>query len=206
MKIGTKLSVVIIGITIVPLIVISSFAFLNGRRALEKNTISRLEAVTTLKEAEFERWINGNMNFLQHVSEIEIVENYAGKLVELEPGSSEFLEYYQLLLDLSIFPALERWDGFEDLAIIRASDGLVLISNDKFVENKYRENEKYFIEGLNTLIVDDAIYSLSRQEVVMHIATPIRNESDEAIAVLVGHLNFQEMTNIMLKETSANRS
>ena len=90
MKIGTKLSVVIIGITIVPLIVISSFAFLNGRRALEKNTISRLEAVTTLKEAEFERWINGNMNFLQHVSEIEIVENYAGKLVELEPGSSEF--------------------------------------------------------------------------------------------------------------------
>jgi len=206
MKIGTKLSVVIIGITIVPLIVISSFAFLNGRRALEKNTISRLEAVTTLKEAEFERWINGNMNFLQHVSEIEIVENYAGKLVELEPGSSEFLEYYQLLLDLSIFPALERWDGFEDLAIIRASDGLVLISNDKFVENKYRENEKYFIEGLNTLFVDDAIYSLSRQEVVMHIATPIRNESDEAIAVLVGHLNFQEMTNIMLKETSANRS
>jgi PAS domain S-box-containing protein len=206
MKIATKLTLILLCVSILPLVIVVIFAFSNGRSALEQNTINRLEAVNSLKKDQFDRWISSNVSFLEHLVQMQIVKMQAEKLVTQDPTTPEFQDVYNQLLKNIILPVFDDWDGFEALSIIRVSDGLVLISNDKTLENKYRESENYFIEGQKAAYVDDAIYSLSHQEADMHIAVPIQDTFGKTISVLVGHLNFQEMTDIMLKRAAQSQS
>jgi PAS domain S-box-containing protein len=206
MKIAPKLTLILLAVSILPLFIVGAIAFFSFEASLEQNTINRLEAITTLKEAEFNRWIKGNLNFLEHLAQNPMLVMSVEQLVSIQPTTVGYQDVHAQLLEEHLLPALKAWSGIEDLAIIRVTDGLTLISNHKDVEGKFRENEEYFLEGQLATFVDDAVYSLSIQEIVMHIATPIRNSNGETIAVLAGHLQLHDMSEIMLKQTSQSPS
>ena len=206
MKIAPKLTLILLGVSILPLFVVGAIGFFIFETAIEQNTIDRLEAITTLKEAEFNRWINGNLDFLEHLAQNQVLEMGVEQLVSLQPGNPDFQEVHTQLLGEVIQPADAAWPGIEGLSVIQVGDGLTLISSLKDLEGKFKENEEYFLEGQLGTYVDDAVYELSIQEIVMHIATPIRNSYGETIAVLSGHLYLHDMSEIMLKQTSPSPS
>jgi signal transduction histidine kinase len=81
--------------------------------------------------------------------------------------------------------------------------GQILISTHTGEEGKYRQNESYFLGGKTTTTIQNFYYSLSREEPLMTIATPLLDKQGNLIAVIAGHVSPVEMSNIMLQRSSS---
>jgi signal transduction histidine kinase len=58
----------------------------------------------------------------------------------------------------------------------------------------------FFLQGRKQTYVDQPKYELSVGAPVMHISTPVMDQTGNAIAVLVGHVDIDELTEIMAEQ------
>ncbi|MBL6982878.1 MAG: PAS domain S-box protein [Anaerolineales bacterium] len=208
MKLVTKLTLIFLLLTIVPLAVVGFLAYDNGRRTIEENVFNHLSSINIHKEDEFELWIETNQRSLRELSRRPLVRDYTA-FMSSENVSNQDEEYqtlYAKLIEEHFGPTLEEEGGFLDLSILRAVDGMIIISTDTALEGKYRESASFFLEGKQASYVDEINYSITEGELVLHISTPILDDSGELIAVLAGHADLAEMSDIMTKRSELNDS
>lgn len=199
MKLTTKLTVLFLLLSILPLAVVGYLAYDNGRRAIEQNTINRLTSITTLKADELNRWVENNQRQLRSLAREPLVRESAAVLAAGDPADPAYQAAHGSIHADHLDPAIEEEGGFLELFVLRPGDGLILVSTDETQEGKYRENEPYFVEGKTHTYVQNVYYSLTRGEPTMTIGTPITDQDGELIAVLAGHLDLAEMSEIMLQ-------
>ncbi|GEM_PF-1223652 len=206
MKLATKLIILLLLLTTIPLAVVGYLAYDNGRRTIEQNVLNHLISTNILKQDEFDRWVRGNERSLRDLARRPLVREYAATLASYDPDYPEYQAAYVSLIEDHLSPTLEEEGGFLDLSILRGDDGWILISTAKNLEGKYRESEPFFVEGRNRTYVENVSYSLSLGEVVMHISTPIVDREGHLIAVLAGHADLGEMSGIMEQRSGLSSS
>ena len=165
MKLTPKLIIFFLLLSTLPMAVIGFMTFEISRQSIERDTITKLRAITTLKENEFERWIDGNERILRALARRPLVVEYSAEIAAGVPSDLIIKTRHTDLLEDHLYPTLEEEGGYLDLSIIRASDGLIIVSTDPFLEGKYRENEPFFKEGKSGTFVQNASYALYRQEI-----------------------------------------
>ena len=198
MKLATKLTVLFLLLTTIPLTIVGYLAYDNGRRTIEQDTLNHLISTTILKEDEFNRWVENNERRLSALASRPGIREYATVLVSRDPADAEYQAAYRSILEDHLEPNLEE-GGFLDLLILRGDDGLIFVSTDSRYEGKYRESTSYFVEGRSHTYVQNVYYSLTRGEATMAIGTPIRGRDGNLVAVLAGHVDLAEMSEIMLQ-------
>ena len=197
MKLATRLTLLFLLLSIIPLGIIGYLAFVNGRGAIEEDTSTRLLETNILKEAELNRWIEGNKNTLRALARRPLVWEYT-KVIGTDDGSLVDIQTArQSLLYDHLLPTLEEEGGFVDLSILNDENGMIMISTNELSEGKFRESEAYFIGGKGGTFVHNITYSVSHEEPVMHISTPIMDRDGELIGVLAGHVDLLELVEIM---------
>jgi signal transduction histidine kinase len=197
MKLATKLLFLFLLLAILPLAVVGYLAYDNGRRTIEQNVLNHLISTNILKQSEFDRWVHGSERGLRELAQRPLVREYAATLASQDPTDPEYQAAWASLAQDHLNPFLEEGSGYLALSILRAEDGLILISTDKSLEGKYRESEPFFVEGKNRTYVENVTYSLTHGGLVMHISTPIRDREGNLVAVLAGHADLAEMSAIM---------
>jgi signal transduction histidine kinase len=205
-KLATRLTAFFLALSIVPLVIVGYLAFDSGRRSIEQDTFNRLISTTILKEAEFERWVEGNERVLRALAIGSGFRQDAAALASLDPAYPAYQAARRDLLENHFGPALEEEGGFDDLFLLRASDGLILVGTDETQEGKYRESEPFFVEGKSRTYTENVTYSLSHGGPVMHVSTPVSDADGEVVAVLVGRANLAEMSGIMLQRSGLSAS
>ena len=205
-RLSTKLLLLFLLLAIIPLAVVGYLAYDNGRRTIERMTLSHLDSTSRLREAALERWIAGNETVLESLASGRHVAELVAVLASHDQADPEYRAAHDAILQDHLGPALEEEGHFLELAIIRAQDGLILISNDESLEGKYRESEPFFVEGKARTYVGKVSYSLSEGGAVMHISTPIHDEQGDVIGVLAGHADLAEITEIMRAATGVSSS
>jgi PAS domain S-box-containing protein len=201
MKITLKLSLLFLLISTLPIILIGFLAYDSGRQAIDQNTINHLVSTSIYKQNALERWVQTNQGRLRSFAQSPQIIEFASQLVaqeQAEPGDSTA---YTSILNDHLKPSLKEEGGFLDLFILRGSDGLVVIATDKNLEGRYKESESYFIEGKESTFVQNVYYSMTLEEAAMTISTPIFDQDGQLIAVLAGHLDLKEMSDIMLRRS-----
>ena len=207
MKLATKLMILFLLLAIIPLAVVRYLAYGDGRRTIEQNTINHLVSTNILKEAEFERWVEGNGRQLRSLAERPFFKDqFTAEIAAHDPTDPEHQQVDRRIREDHFLPTLEEQGGFIELFILRGGDGLILVSTDEKQEGKYRESEPYFVEGKNRTYVENVSYSLALGEAVMHISTPIRDREGTLLAVLAGHVDLAEMSDIMMQRSGLNVS
>ena len=211
MKLSTKLLLLFVVLTTTPLSIVGIIAYDNGRRTIEQNTFTHLTAVNTIKEAAFERWITYNEQTLIFLAQRPALRADTAILVAYTTTTGamhdpETRDIYDRLRQEHLDPVIYQLSGYKELSIVRASDGLVLASTDTDLEGKYRESELFFIAGQQRTYTGDVEYSLSHGAAVMHVSTPIHDPQGNLVAVLVGHANLAEMTEIITAQTDLHAS
>jgi len=199
MKFWMKLAGISLALALLPLLVISYLAYDNARQTIEQNTFRHLTAVNDLKAAEFARWMEGNAQILRLQANRPLVAVYSEVLATHDASDAEYENAKTRLIEDHLLPAVNDVESFHDLFLIRVSDGLIVAGTDPRMEGKYRESEPYFLEGQLDTFIDEVKYEVSLGAPALHFSSPVRDESGEVIAVLVGHANVTEMTNIMLQ-------
>ena len=197
MKLSTRLTLLFLLLSIIPLGIVGYLAFVNGRSAIEDDTSTRLVETSLLKEAEINRWLEGNVNIVRSLSRRPLVWEYS-KIIGTDRNSQTEIETVrESLLQDHLLPTLEEVGGFIDLFILNAESGLIMISTDEMLEGKFRENEAFFIAGKKDTFVQTVSYSVSHTEPIMYISTPIIDRDGELIGVLAGHVDLSVLTEIM---------
>ena len=205
-RLSTKLLLLCLLLAIITPAVVGYLAYNNGRRTIERMTLDRLDSTSRLREAALERWIASNETVLGSLASRRHVAELVAILASNDQADPEYQAAHDAILRDHLGPALEEEGHFLKLALIRAQDGLILISNDESLEGKYRESEPFFVEGKARTYVGKVSYSLSEGRAVMHISTPIHDEQGDVIGVLAGHADLAEMTEIMRAATGVSGS
>ncbi|HDD62267.1 MAG: hypothetical protein DRI65_09865 [Chloroflexota bacterium] len=202
MKLSTKITLLIITLALVPSIVLGNLAYVNGRQIITRQTNEQLTSISTLKESEFNRWINDNKRILRTLAQRPLIREFTA--VQTRSGITsqdpDFQNAQSTILADHLVPALEDKGGFLDFAII-GLNGQILTATDRELEGKFRSGALYLKEGMKDTYVDGVIFNLSEGQYNMHISTPILDDVGHTIAVLVGHADLEDMASIIINRS-----
>jgi two-component system sensor histidine kinase ChiS len=141
---------------------------------------------------------NSNLSFLNqsNVSSIMILENsYNLSAKDLENVEEFFenkiLEYLNLNLDRS---------AFDEISLLTLN-GVVDLSTSKSEKGKFKLNEAYFINGLNSTYVKNFYISVSSREPTMTVATPIRDADGVVLGVMSGNIRLDRLSNLITERS-----
>jgi PAS domain S-box-containing protein len=186
-------------LSLTPLLVIGYIGFRNGINIIKTQTMQRLVSINIAKAAEVNRWIIACQSHLKSFAQRPLVRAYAVALTGNRISLQERLELSQKIIEDHFVPGIEGGIGFVDLSLLNQRDGRILVSTDARLEGLFRENEEFFKEGQYGTFVDDINFSLTTEQLVMHVSTPVRDNDGNLIAVLSGHVDWQEMSKIMMQ-------
>jgi signal transduction histidine kinase len=205
-KLRTKLTLVFLSLSIFPLAIVGFFAYDNSRQVIDKYTYNHLISTNYLKENEFERWIDNNKRQLQELAQHPLVQDYSIILSSQDPASAAYQTASTNLIDNHLSPALEFDGGFLDLSILSPQDGQILISSDLTLVGKYRDSERFYLEGQQHTYVGKVAFSISHGQSIMHLSTPIEDDHGNLIGVLIGHADLGEMSKIIEELSGVSQS
>ena len=196
MKLNTKLSLIFVLLTVVPSFVVGYLSFQNSRRAIEKNTINHLVSTNLLKKAEYEDWVGNNTDLLEMQASSPFFKTTFPSFRAVYDAAETLNEADHQRIEAHLRPMVEEGSLWE-LFILRAADGLLMVSTDPGQEGKYMDNRPYFINGKKGTFIQNVYYAMSIQQASMTVSTPLKDASGATIAVLAGRMDLSRLSGIM---------
>ena len=201
MRLSSKLVLLLTLFSIFSIALVGFFAFENSRRALERETINHLLSTNNSKEIQINRWIEDLSRAVEILAESPFfVNDFAGVMAAHNPLDPGHRVAHRQILETYLKPVVEKFN-FSELFILRAVDGLVLLSTDSVQEGKYKETRPFFVHGKTRTFVQNVYYSMSLQQPVMTVASPLQDRQGKVIAVLAGRYNLADLSEIMAQRS-----
>ncbi len=198
--ITSKLSLVFVLFAGLVLAGLSIPTYNNGRAALEAATVSELLTTALEKQAALNAWVADRQHGIGDIVNQTHLRETASALMSAAPGSLDAnLAHAGLVKDLG------NWAGeghrFLSMEVIDAATGRVIAATDASEEGKFREEQPYFLNGLQAPYVQNPYFDLSRGRPSMTAAAPVLSPEGKVIAVLAGPLNMDEMNAIVQRRS-----
>jgi signal transduction histidine kinase/HAMP domain-containing protein len=202
MKLATRLAIAFTSLSVIPLAITGLLAYSDAKETVESQTFHYLQANNLLKNAEFERWLDDNLQQLGLLAQRPLLKVLTVELLGSdgsagEPQDIQLQRAYSDLLEFHLNPLANSQGGFESISILQAQDGLVLVSTNQSLEGRSLVGERYFLEGKARPYVDEVAYAPAYAALALPISTPITDGLGNVIAVLVGQADLGEMSSII---------
>ena len=196
MKLRTKILLLFLLISLLPVCATGYLSYRISRKAIEQEAISFLVATNLQKSTRVKHWIADASRQLEFIAGMPILKEQFSRIIHEYDQPDEVHRAYHHELMSNLLPAIAR-GAFIELFILRPADGLVLASTDSLQEGKIKIDREYFIEGQKGTYIENTFYSMTIQLPTMVISTPIKDTGGHPVAVLVGRLNLQDLSVIM---------
>jgi signal transduction histidine kinase len=196
-KLATRLGLLFLLLTSIPLTVIGILSYNNAHQALLDATLARLASTSALKRAEFTRWVGRNENSLELLAQRPLVVLAAIDLVDNEPGTAAYRTAHDSLIRDHMEPLLRQESGLLNVTLLHPTTGEILASTDADLEGGSRASEPFFLEGRIRTLTYPPLYVPADDEVVMHVVTPVYDGEGDLVAVLAAHANLAEIAEVI---------
>jgi hypothetical protein len=122
-------------------------AYTNGRSELEAATVSELLSTTLEKQAALDNWVADRQHSIGDIANQANLRGTVLAIISAAPASSDGgSAHADLVADMG------NWSGvghrFLSMEVIDAATGRVIAATDAIEEGKFREEQPYFINGL----------------------------------------------------------
>jgi len=201
MKLASKLTLLFLLLAIVPTIIVGYLAYENGRRTIVKETQDKQVSINVLKTNEFKRWIKDSEEHIEKLAQRPLLRQYAAALRKNDAPDPAYHIAKRSLLEDHLKPNL-KYTRFLELFVLSPLHGHISVSTNEKQEGKYRNTDSYFIEGKTRTYVHGVYYSSSMEQPTMVVSTPIKDKQGDLVGVLVGRLDFGELSRIIGFKTS----
>ncbi|GGF13171.1 hypothetical protein GCM10011611_18600 [Aliidongia dinghuensis] len=180
---------------------VATFAFYNGRAALERTTISGLTALAAEKEERIKGW------FAQKTSEIETIA-VSPYLVTGIPAvfsagknRAEGDAVRDRLNDFLSKVWLQTGRAFVSLYVLDPETGKVIVATNPSDLGKYREDRPVFLEGKKAAYVEGPYYSVPEGGPSIVFSAPVKEADGKLLGVVVGRADIAELQGIIERDT-----
>ena len=138
MRFGAKLVVLFILIGLIPVMLVSYFAFQRSRDSLDEATRNHLRSVSILKDDELHKWMEGNTTLLESVATRPLVQQLTADLTDETWGSKEWNRAQDDLVSTHLRPNLTA-SGIKGLIILHPAFAQILAATEDGLVGKFRE-------------------------------------------------------------------
>jgi PAS domain S-box-containing protein len=205
MKLTSKLTLLFIFLALIPIGILGYMAQESSRRTIESQTLNHLMSINILKGNEMRRWIENTARNMEQLADRPLIREYSAALATHDTSEPAYGLAKAGVVEEHLKPRL-RFGEFFEIFIICPLHGIVLASTDERQEGKFRDSERYFIEGKSKTYVQNAYYSNSLERSAITIGMPIKDKKGEVVAVMAGHMELGELSNIMRQTSGLSRT
>ncbi len=198
-SLAARLLILFLVLALVPLAAVSVLSYDWGQRRITRAVEAHLESVAILKQQEVELWVEHMEHTVSWVGDDPHTRELTPKLIASAPGEAAYQEAHN-----GLAAELRRLAALGDAApflLVDARDGRILVSSDPSWEGQYRDMETWFAQGQSGTWTSNLFYSQRLGQPTMVIATPIIGAGGEAVAVLAGHTNLDNLRAVMLERS-----
>jgi len=164
-------------------------------RFAQQQAFDRLEAIAELQQVAVDTWLEGLKfdldSLLTTVYELTYVRAVVG-----QDESSNF-EYATAFLRSHFQKMVQRTHRFDEIFLLNLA-GRVMVSTDVDQQGQLLLHKPFFQEGLTDSYVQFPRYDVSHNGLVVYVAQPVKDLSENIIGVLVGRVNLGQLNTIML--------
>ena len=184
MKSSTRLMVILLVFSLVPMSLLAYFAYVNGVRSLKDASRDHLIAVCELKAKDLVQSLGADQRALEDVAGQSILRSQVRLLTVNRVESSDGTAARELLTSSVLTQALSH-PGFTSLAVLDPNEGRILASaNWSMAATAYLDTE-FFLAGK----IESSVTAMTvdGDEAMLHLSTPITSLDGQLIGVLVAH-------------------
>ncbi len=197
MRLAAKFAMIFALLSIISISVMGYLVYQGGREMIINDKYSDLALANDYTQAAFERWVGENIRTLEMIAKRPFFTSKFNELITShDPSDAAHMAKHHVMIEDHLMPVIEA-GKFLEIFILRPDDGLVAFSTSKKQEEKQLDSQPFFTQGKKGSHVQNVYYSMSLQRAAMTIGTPIKNKKGELVAVLAGHVNLAELSNIM---------
>ncbi|MFQ5576050.1 MAG: cache domain-containing protein, partial [Anaerolineae bacterium] len=189
-----------VSVIFVPMLLVGSivaYASINDSR---QSAESKLEAVSSLKEAAITRWTEGMMGRLTESGTLDIA---ARTLYEFDRRPA-FVEHLVSRFRLDIMAIRGNSADFDVISLMDLSGNVKASTNLDEVGKTYRDRP-FFAYGKSAPYIQPIFYDSQTQAAVLYLSTPVTASTGEVVGVLAGKANLSVLQAILQETTGLGR-
>jgi GAF domain-containing protein/HAMP domain-containing protein len=201
-SIRSQLIVTFILLVLVTVVITSSVAGLLVTQSGQQQVTKQLEAVSALKEARIDAWLQDIQHNLQMLVTIQgqpdqlwMIEELIASDQNLDQGNQNVSQ----TLRERFLESMRATPIFEEIFLIDLN-GKILVSTDSNQDGKDKHSRDYFTNGVETPYISPVYRSAELGLITMVASSPIQTMNGEALAVVAGRVNMAVLNEIMLQQ------
>ncbi len=175
--------------------------FHQARESLKLSVFSQLELAASLKEGELNRWVLTQRQHLLSLSQLPEVNTQARVLLTSKKSESEYQFAYDHL-EKSLTSFVTKQSGLKEIFLL-SRGGRILLSTNPTQIGKYQPLAQYseVTQEPTDTFVSNFYRSPETAQPTITFATPVLNNADKRLGMLVVNLNLDRIDEIIREHT-----
>jgi GAF domain-containing protein/HAMP domain-containing protein len=167
-----------------------------SQEALKTSALERLKVAVIARENNLNQWVNERKQDTLLIARTTEVRRLAKVMLSSQPTQPEYQAAYTALLD-ALATFLAGKTDLQEIMILSRSDGTVIVSTDKTRLGESQAQARYFVQGKAGTFIQNIYAMPATNKLIMTIATPLADETGQALGVLAMHLNVDSVGRMM---------
>ena len=199
-----RLFILVILSAVIPAAVVGMMTIQVSQSSLLKEAQIKLSVANSTAGAQLIDWINGNKQALTYLAAVSSLPQ--NPIQAYMNNNTPIVQAQKLTIrdNFKKFTAIHT--SFTEIFLLHPQTGKVLISTLKGHEGKLNLDQKYFTEGKKQTFVQNVYYSLSLQRMAITISSPVIDDKNNLIGVMVGHINLDQLNSVLKKPKGLGKS
>jgi len=183
-------------VSVLTVVFVAFVAFVEARRALREAAAERLMTVAVEKNGELNRWVELQRDLIVFVAGLPGLRVDASRM-----GEEHSRDEARARIESLLRSAIESRPSMEELFVLSPVGGRVIASTDTTRLGNYRVADLFYTRGKKETFIQNVYTSPITGNPAFTIATPIRNDAGETIAVLAGDLDLAHVDRLIADRT-----
>ncbi len=200
MKVGVKLTVVFVVLSVIAISLTSIMFFNYTREIIQERLVSQLETVTFLKENQLDYFIQEKIDDLESLARnkefLNQIENLSNSDYKFDYSNIEKNKNLRKIL-LNYLNHFGR--DFQDLNFID-SKGRIYVSTNIFNEGQIKKEEDYLKRWEEDSFISELNFDEDTHKATLVLAIPVilKNKGEKFYGVLTANLRFEKLESILM--------
>jgi GAF domain-containing protein/HAMP domain-containing protein len=200
-SIRSQLIAIFILLVLIPVVITSSAASLLVSESGQQQVTKHLQAVSALKEARVDAWVQDIQSNLQILVTIQGQADPVGMIEKLATGNlapEDDIQSITQTLRERLLETMQASQNFEEIFLLD-SQGKILVSTNLNQESKDKRSRDYFVNGMQAPFLSSVYRSDELGRITMVASHPLQDSSGKVLAVVAGRVNMSVLNEIMLQ-------
>lgn len=191
MKIKLKIALLFMLLSILPISIISTIVFIEGKKIIKQKAIDHLVTTNDLKLDTLIHWAQIRSRFLNSIGTVPLLSSPQSIASN---GTSTVPDTIRRFLK-----AFVGEHQFLELFLVNITDGRIMVSTDPLQEGKFKDDQAFFKQGKTAPFIQDIVFDIASGRPVMILSVPLLSKTGGAWALLAGIADLNGLSEIFEK-------